>query len=62
MLDSPITQTLEEHGLEENSGSYDDYRDAINILRVNEQGGCQGRCQGCKERTKQFIKQYINIP
>jgi hypothetical protein len=57
MTDSVIAEVLAENGLEENSGSYDDYRDALNVLHVGDYAYAPD-----KEEVKKTIKQYFNIP
>jgi hypothetical protein len=54
MTESTMVVVLEEHGLEENSGSYDDYRDALNIFGI-----AHNPYESME--TKQQIKKYLNI-
>jgi len=55
-MESLLSETLAEHGLEENSGSYDDYRDAVKIL------GVEGYAlEEDKKEIKTSIKEYFNI-
>ena len=56
LTERDVAQVLEEGGLEENSGSYDDYRDGRNLLQVDTMSS-----NGYKNIIIGIIKKYFNI-
>ena len=56
LTERDVVKALEEDGLEENSGSYLDYRDAREILRVD-----QMNSEDCKNITVSLVKKYFNL-
>ena len=56
ILEPTITRILEENGLEANTGSYDDYRDAMDTLF-----NIYPLARQDKENYSAIVKNYFNV-